>query len=121
MSDKAINCEFLRIRIGLVPGFSQSGCGIVGSGTMGATIGAMVVQGVALTMVVLPWKNQWACPSLVMVLIEVLVLLRLALLLKGSDGTGVLLILKVEGDGGVKPTPPPQAVLLLGGSNNKFD
>ena len=52
-------------------------------------------------------------------LIEVLVLLRLALLLKGSDGTGVLLILKAEGDGRAAPPPFPRVFLLPNGCNKE--
>ena len=54
-----------------------------------------------------------------MVLIEVLVLPRLALLLDRSGGARALLIIQVEYDGGVTPPPPPRAFLLLNGSNNK--
>ena len=47
------------------------------------------------------------------VLIEVLVLSRLALLLDGSGCAGALLVLEAESNGGVAPPPPHQVFLLL--------
>ena len=64
-------------------------------------------------------KSQRWHPPLVVVLIEVLVLSRSALLLNGIGGAGSLFVLNVKADGGVAPHPPPRALLLLNGNNRE--